>query len=164
MFIIQANGCFLMKSNIRYLWLQVEDKLRSLDEDMSYFMDRLGKANMEDMVNIVLLSDHGMSYGMTPQPRYHPHKFPIGRFTVNEVSVGDALQSMKSMVNMIVGSGAYAMVTMPLSSSFIRHWRCDNYKLGMTLSRMTLSGMTISGMTISRMTLSTVTQNRITCN
>ena len=38
-----------MKSNIRYLWLQVEDKLRSLDEDMSYFMDRLGKANMEDI-------------------------------------------------------------------------------------------------------------------
>ena len=65
---------------------------------------------MEDMVNIVLLSDHGMSYGMTPQPRYHPNKFPVGRFTVNEVSVGDALQSMKSMVNMIVGSGAYAMV------------------------------------------------------
>ena len=58
----------------------------------------------------MFLTDHGMSYGMSPQPRYHPHKFPVGRFTVNEVSVGDALQSMKSMVSMIVGSGAYAMV------------------------------------------------------
>jgi hypothetical protein len=47
---------------------------------------------------------------MTPQPRYHPHKFPISKFNVNEVSVGDALQPVKSMVSMIVGSGAYAMV------------------------------------------------------
>ena len=92
------------------LSIQVEERLRGLDEDLSYFMDRLRKANMEDMVNIVLLSDHGMSYGMTPQPRYHPHKFPINRFTVHEVSVGDALQAMKSSVSMIVGSGAYAMV------------------------------------------------------
>ena len=92
------------------LSIQVEERLRGLDEDLSYFMDRLRKANMDDMVNIVLLSDHGMSYGMTPQPRYHPHKFPVTRFTVNEVSVGDALQSMKHMVSMIVGSGAYTMV------------------------------------------------------
>jgi hypothetical protein len=37
------------------LSIQVEDRLRGLDEDLSYFMDRLRKANMEDMVNIVLV-------------------------------------------------------------------------------------------------------------
>ena len=38
------------------LSIQVEERLRGLDDDLSYFMDRLRKANMEDMVNIVLLS------------------------------------------------------------------------------------------------------------
>jgi hypothetical protein len=38
------------------LSIQVEERLRGLDDDLSYFMDRLRKANMEDMVNIILLS------------------------------------------------------------------------------------------------------------
>ncbi len=41
------------------LSIQVEDRLRGLDEDLRYFMDRLRKANMEEMVNIVLVSLSG---------------------------------------------------------------------------------------------------------
>jgi len=33
-----------------------------------------------------------MSYGATPQIRFHPQKFPVEKFKVHEVSVGEALQ------------------------------------------------------------------------
>lgn len=37
------------------LSIQVEERLRSLDEDLMYILDRVRKTNMDDMVNIILV-------------------------------------------------------------------------------------------------------------
>jgi len=42
-----------------------------------------------------------MAYGATPQVRFHPQKFPVEKFKIHEVSVGEALQVMQKHVSLI---------------------------------------------------------------
>ncbi len=65
---------------------------------------------MRVQVNIVLVSDHGMTYGSNPIPAYHPPSFPLSSVDVQKVDLGSALQPVRNDVAMVVGSGAYSMV------------------------------------------------------
>jgi hypothetical protein len=90
---------------------EVETQLRLLDSMVETTLDRMNQSKMEDLVNFVLISDHGMSYGSNPMLAQHPFpNFPYDKFTVKKVSMEAALRPVGRHVRMVIGSGAYAMV------------------------------------------------------
>lgn len=88
----------------------VERRLHEIDNAIQKLLSRMVSAHMLDRVNIVLLSDHGMTYGSSPLLGQHPPNFPFDRFDVNKVSLGSAVEPVKRHVKMVVGGGAYAMI------------------------------------------------------
>lgn len=89
---------------------QAERKLRRLDIHIKTFLTRLREANMEPYVNVVIISDHGMTYGSQPIPGNHPNNFPFNDYNIKQVQLGPALDRVRNKVKMVVGSGAYSMV------------------------------------------------------
>ena len=81
-----------------------------LDSHIKTFLGRLKQANMDRNVNIIIVSDHGMTYGSQPMMAQHPLNFPIDAYDIKKVSMGNALDMVRSKVKMVVGSGAYSMV------------------------------------------------------
>jgi len=77
---------------------QVEDKLRQLDAAMVHLEDRLNHTSMTEFVNVVIVSDHGMTYG---------HASPY-ELEMNKVKLSKHLQ--KGTYRWIVGSGSHAGV------------------------------------------------------
>ena len=65
---------------------------------------------MEPHINIVIVSDHGMTYGSQPVPAHHPKNFPLDDYDIKKIPLGPALERVMDKVNMVVGSGAYSMV------------------------------------------------------
>ena len=91
----------------------VEQKLRDLDGDIQNFMDRLRLVNMHTSVNVVIMSDHGMTYGSDPRRETHPPGFPgtgTASMGIRKLHLGRALRNAKNKVKRVVGSGAYSMV------------------------------------------------------
>jgi hypothetical protein len=43
-----------------------------LDRGVKHLAERLNVTNMADIVNVVILSDHGMTYASPPMKRHHP--------------------------------------------------------------------------------------------
>ncbi len=106
--------------------------LRHLDKNLSVILDRMKNSTMDksvslnsetllkksllphdfslSQVNLVIMSDHGMTYGATPWPEAHPRGRPVGVGKVTRLSLSRALQGVRSKVARVVGSGAYAMV------------------------------------------------------
>ena len=46
--------------------------LTQLDRGVKHLAERLNVTNMADIVNVVILSDHGMTYASPPMKRHHP--------------------------------------------------------------------------------------------
>ena len=89
---------------------QTERKLRVLDRHIKNFLDRLHEVSMTDFVNVVIVSDHGMTYGSQPQASSHPPHFPVEEYDIKKIQLGTALEQVRDKVQMVVGSGAYSMV------------------------------------------------------
>jgi len=77
---------------------QVDTKLRQLDEAMMHLESRLNATTMTDFVNVVVVSDHGMTYG-----HHSPYDVPIRKLKLaNHLKDG--------LYKWIVGSGSHAGV------------------------------------------------------
>lgn len=61
-------------------------------------------------VNVVIMSDHGMTYGSNPIPIHHPPSFPFNTIEVRQIQMSYILKSVQRIVKMTVGSGAYMQI------------------------------------------------------
>ena len=64
-------------------------------------------------MNVVILSDHGMTYGSEPiggMPRRNSMSQPPQHKGVKKVSLMKALRGLHRDIHSVVGSGAYSMV------------------------------------------------------
>ena len=63
------------------------------------------QAGMDGLVNFVILSDHGMTYGANPTVPQHPFaNFPYEQYSVKQVSMEAALRPVGRQVRMVIGS------------------------------------------------------------
>lgn len=77
---------------------QVEGKLRQLDSAMEHLENRLNATSMTDFVNVVIVSDHGMTYG-----HHSPYEVEI-----KKVKLSNHLKA--GTYRWIVGTGSHAGV------------------------------------------------------
>ena len=61
-------------------------------------------------MNIVIMSDHGMTYGSNPNPVTHPSAFDTNSVRIRHVRPRDLLKHVKGLVRRVVGYGAYSQV------------------------------------------------------
>jgi len=84
---------------------QTMRKLRELDQAMEQLESRLMVTHMKDFVNVVVLSDHGMTHGHhTAHSLFDPESEEV----INKVQLSKYLQ--KNEFRWIVGSGSHAGV------------------------------------------------------
>lgn len=88
----------------------VEMRLRALDKSIQNFLVRLREVRMDQIVNVVIMSDHGMTYGSNPIPIHHPPSFPFNTIEVRQIQMSYILKSVQRIVKMTVGSGAYMQI------------------------------------------------------
>ncbi len=88
---------------------KTEEALRDLDRAIEELLKNLADTSMDEHVNVIIMGDHGMTYGAPPMREYHPRGFRLPR-RVQRVSLAQALRQVPDYLRMIVGSGAYAMV------------------------------------------------------
>jgi len=103
----------LLKASAQYgpLSKETESSLRQLDAMINYTLGRLAETHMDEHVNFIIMSDHGMSYGANPTKNHHPFpNFPFNENKVRTVSMEAAIRPVGRQVRMVVGEGAYAMV------------------------------------------------------
>ena len=78
---------------------------------INYTVGRLAETRMDEHVNFIIMSDHGMSYGANPTKNHHPFpNFPLNKYKPRTVSMEAAIRPVGRKVRMVVGEGAYAMV------------------------------------------------------
>ena len=103
----------LLKASAQYgpLSAETERALRTLD---AYLMEQLRKmeeTQMDKITNVIILSDHGMTYGADPMRQHHPINFKAeNHAAIREYSLAQALKPVERQVRMVIGEGAYAMV------------------------------------------------------
>lgn len=62
---------------------ETERQLRRLDSMIDDQLTRMKQARMDELVNFIILSDHGMTYGANPAVNQHPYaNFPFERYSV----------------------------------------------------------------------------------
>ena len=90
---------------------QTENQLKELDSMVDKLLTRMKKTRMDELVNFIIMSDHGMSYGNNPSIQQHSYpSFPFDKYEVHKVSMEAALRPVRNKVRMVIGEGAYAMV------------------------------------------------------
>ena len=113
MLFLQVYEDSLLKASAQYgpLSKETESSLRQLDAMINYTLGRLAETHMDEHVNFIIMSDHGMSYGANPTKNHHPFpNFPFNENKVRTVSMEAAIRPVGRQVRMVVGEGAYAMV------------------------------------------------------
>ncbi|XP_023340595.1 ectonucleotide pyrophosphatase/phosphodiesterase family member 6 isoform X2 [Eurytemora carolleeae] len=85
---------------------QLEDKVKELDLAISHLSDRLNVTNMADIVNVVILSDHGMS--QAAPPRRTDLTESGEEMEIRKIQLSDTLS--RENVRWVVGSGSHAAV------------------------------------------------------
>ena len=103
----------MLKASAQYgpLSKETESSLRQLDAMINYTVGRMKETGMDKMVNFIIMSDHGMSYGANPTLPHHPFpNFPMNEHKVRTISMEAAIRPVGQHVRMVVGEGAYAMV------------------------------------------------------
>lgn len=103
----------LLKASAQFgpLSVEVENKLKELDAMIQDCLERMAQTRMDELVNFIILSDHGMTYGANPSIQQHNiPNFPYEKHTVRYVSMEAALRPVGRHVRMVIGDGAYAMV------------------------------------------------------
>lgn len=74
-------------------------------------LTRMKQSRMDKLVNFIIMSDHGMTYGANPGVAQHPFaNFPFEKYSVRQVSMEAALRPVGRQVRYVIGEGAYAMV------------------------------------------------------
>ena len=83
-----------------------------MDQELMKFLARLREVHMEPHVNIIIMSDHGMTYGSNPILNQHPVNFrqTMNAIHVKKVHLGRELKEVHRKIKMVVGSGAYSMI------------------------------------------------------
>ena len=93
---LQVYDDSLLKASAKFgpLSKEAERALRILDGMIDSFMDRIHNANMKDLVNFIIMSDHGMTYGANPTVESHSSfdGFPYSRHEVRSVSMEAAIR------------------------------------------------------------------------
>lgn len=103
----------LLKTSARYgpLSKETETQLRKLDSMIDSLLTRMKQSRMDKLVNFIIMSDHGMTYGANPGVTQHPFaNFPFEKYSVRQVSMEAALRPVGRQVRYVIGEGAYAMV------------------------------------------------------
>jgi len=104
----------LLQASIKYgpLSIEVETKLHALDEHVERLLNQLKTTTMDTMVNVIIMSDHGMTYGKNPALNHHHPNFEFDRHVVHRISLEQSIgvRQMNRHVRFVIGDGAYAMI------------------------------------------------------
>ncbi len=65
-----------------------------LDRGVKHLAERLNVTNMADIVNVVILSDHGMTYASPPMKRHHPKGYTSYDITAYETPSSQKLYKL----------------------------------------------------------------------
>ena len=87
---LQVYEDSLLRAAAQYgpLSQQTENTLKELDTMIDNFLTRMKKTRMDELVNFIIMSDHGMTYGSNPSIQQHSYpSFPFDKYRVHKVKI-----------------------------------------------------------------------------
>ena len=79
------------------LSIETQEQLQNLDKMVENFMERMEIANMQNLVNFIIMSDHGMTYGKNPSLESHQaiNGFLYDKYKIRKVSMEEAMKHVR---------------------------------------------------------------------